>query len=189
MKRAVPQDKKQVVDILSAAFYENKSVNYILAQDGRKLNRIRHLMGYAFEMCSMFGQVYLSNDRKACALFVFPELKKHTFKSVWLDIKLIFNVVGFFKLKPVLQREGEIKAIQPLKRMAYLWFIGVDPNFQHTGIGKKLMDGLIEIMEKENRPIYLETSTIENLPWYKKFDFEIYHTLNLSYQLFFLRRN
>ncbi len=39
-----------------------------------------------------------------------------------------------------------------------------------------------------NRPIYLATSTMKNLPWYKKSGFEVYNELDLGYNLFFLKR-
>ena len=72
--------------------------------------------------------------------------------------------------------------------MYYLWFIGVDPKYQGSGIGTDLMQSLIEDSEKQQRPIFLETSTLRNLPWYKKFGFEIYNELELSYKLYFLKR-
>lgn len=72
--------------------------------------------------------------------------------------------------------------------MYYLWFIGVDPDFQNTGIGSILLDELVEDSKFKKRPIYLETSTLKNLPWYKKFGFNIYHEADLSYKLFFLNR-
>lgn len=188
MKPAQPQDKDRVVDLLSTAFDTNKSVNGIVMADGKRVHRIRHLMGYAFDICLRYGRVYLSNDRNACALLVFPELKKITFYALRLDLALIAEAIGWLNLGRALTREKRIKAVHPRERMAYLWFIGVDPNFQYAGVGKKLMNELIEAMENENRPIYLETSTTTNLPWYQKFGFEIYHLLNLGYELHFLRR-
>jgi len=51
-------------------------------------------MDYSFEMCMRFGKVYISEECKACALLIYPELKRTTFKSIGLDIKLIFNAIG-----------------------------------------------------------------------------------------------
>jgi ribosomal protein S18 acetylase RimI-like enzyme len=72
--------------------------------------------------------------------------------------------------------------------MTYLWFIGVDPAWQHQGIGGKLLNEIIEEANMESLPVYLETSTLQNLPWYERFGFEIYNKLEMSYTLFFLRR-
>jgi ribosomal protein S18 acetylase RimI-like enzyme len=72
--------------------------------------------------------------------------------------------------------------------MYYLWFIGVDPKHQNSGIGTTLLNEVIKDSESKNRSIYLETSTMKNLPWYKKFGFDVYNELDLSYKLFFLKK-
>lgn len=145
-------------------------------------------MDYSFEVCYLFGDVFLSDDKKACALITYPDKKKTTFKSILLNVKLILFAVGLKNIKKTLARETLINKIQPKELKYYLWFIGVDPDYQNEGIGSILLDEVIEDSEHKKRPIYLETSTLRNLPWYKKFGFQIYHELDLSYKLFFLKR-
>ncbi len=188
MIEATPKDKDLVINILSESFDENRSVNYIVKQGSKRTERIRALMDYSFEVCHAFGKVYLSNDKKACALILFPDQKRTTFKSILLDIKLIFSCIGIENIGRALSREAKIKQLQPKKTMYYLWFIGVNPKYQNTGIGMKLLDEVINDSNAMKRPIYLETSTVANLPWYKKFGFEIYNELDLGYKLFFLKR-
>ena len=72
--------------------------------------------------------------------------------------------------------------------MYYLWFIGVDPAYQNSGTGTKLLNEVIEDSNLCKRPIYLEASTLKNIPWYKKFGFSVYNKLDLGYKLFFLKR-
>ena len=181
-------DKKRVVEILSKSFDTNQSVNYIVHQDEKRLNRIKALMHYSFEVCYSFGKVFLSDDKTACALILFPDQKRTTLKSILLDIRLIFSCVGLRNIKKALTRESKIKRLQSDELMYYLWFIGVDPSCQKTGVGTKLLTEVIEDSEVKKRSIYLETSTLANLPWYKKFNFTIYNELDLGYKLFFLKR-
>jgi ribosomal protein S18 acetylase RimI-like enzyme len=188
MVKAKQTDKNLVADILTKSFENNQSVNYIAKQDEKRLTRIRSLMDYSFEVCYSFGDVFLSDDRKACALVLYPDKKKTTFKSILLDIKLILSCIGVENIKKALTRESKIKQLQPKELMYYLWFIGVDPDYQNEGIGSILLNEIIEDSEHKERPIYLETSTLKNLPWYQKFGFRIYNELELSYKLFFLKR-
>lgn len=181
-------DKKLVVDILTKSFDTNQSVNYIVKQDKKRVQRVRSLMDYSFDACNLFGDVFLSDDKKACALITYPDKKKTTLKSILLDIKLILSSVGLKNIKKTLVRESLIKKIQPNVLKYYLWFIGVDPEYQNEGIGSVLLNEIIEDSEQKKRLIYLETSTLKNLPWYKKFGFQVYHELDLSYKLFFLKR-
>lgn len=189
MIKAVYNDKNLIIDILTKSFDTNQSVNYIVKQDSKRVKRIRSLMDYSFEVCYLFGDVFLSEDKKACALVLYPDKKKTSLKSILLDIKLILSCVGFSNIKKTLDRESKIKKIQPKETMYYLWFIGVDPKYQNTGIGSKLLDDLIEDSRQKKRSIYLETSTLKNLPWYQKLGFQIYHELSLTYKLFFLKRD
>jgi hypothetical protein len=188
MKNANYKDKSLVADILTKSFDTNQSVNYIAKQDGKRLKRINALMKYSFEVCYMFGDVFLSNDKKACALVLYPDKKKTTLKSILLDIKLILSCIGVENIKKALTRESKIKQLQPKELMYYLWFIGVDTEHQNEGIGSILLDEIINDSKNKQRPIYLETSTLKNLPWYKKFGFQVYNKLELSYKLFFLKR-
>ena len=188
MRKAEFCDKNLVIDILTDSFETNQSVNYIVKQDNKRIKRIRSLMDYSFEVCYSYGEVFLSNNKKACALVLFPDKKKTTFKSILLDIKLILSCVGLNNIMKAMNRESKIKALQHKQLMYYLWFIGVDPKYQNSGIGTDLMDEVIKDSNLKERPIYLETSTLKNLPWYKKFGFDIYNELDLSYKLFFLKK-
>jgi ribosomal protein S18 acetylase RimI-like enzyme len=189
MKKASYNDKGLIVDILSKSFDDNLSVNYIIKQDGKRAKRIRALMDYSFEICTAFGDVFISDDNKACALIVYPDKKKATLKSTLLDIKLILQAVGLRKVSKTLKREKLISSIQPKIPMSYLWFIGVDPIAQGRGIGSTLLREIIDYSNNNNRPIYLETSTVKNLPWYEKSGFEVYSERDLTYHLYFFKRD
>ena len=189
MKKAEYTDKALVVDILTKSFETNQSVNYIIKHDANRLSRIRALMDYSFEICSLFGEVFISDNKKACALILYPDKKKTTLKSVLLDIKLIVQCVGLGNIKKTIEREKLISSIQPKIPLSYLWFIGVDPIEQNHGIGSNLLQSIIDFSNQNHRPIYLETSTVKNLPWYDKFGFKIYNEQDLSYHLYFFKRD
>jgi ribosomal protein S18 acetylase RimI-like enzyme len=189
MRKANYQDKPLIVDILTQSFESNQSVNYVVNQNGKRINRIQALMDYSFEVCKLFGDVFISDDRKACALIMYPDKKKTSLKAIMLDIKLIIQCVGIKNIKKTLNREALIKKIQPKELMTYLWFIGVKPEDQNKGFGSNMLQSIIDFSVQSNRPIYLETSTVRNLPWYKRFGFEIYNEQDLSYRLYFLKRD
>jgi hypothetical protein len=189
MTRANVKQKNLIVDLLTSAFKDNQSVNFIVRQDEKRLKRIAALMDYSFEMCHHFGDVWLTEQKDACALTLYPHLKKFSLLTLWLDIKLIFKVIGIGGIFKALKREGRIKKIQPKTPMVYLWFIGVDPAVQHSGRGSQLLSEIIGSAEKMDLPVYLETSTLSNLPWYQKFGFEIYSQSDFGYTLYFLARN
>ncbi|WP_179412686.1 GNAT family N-acetyltransferase [Mucilaginibacter sp. E4BP6] len=182
-------DKEHVVNMLVQSFKDNLSVNYIVLQDKYKLKRILGLMDYSFELCFLYGNVWLSDDRRACALTLFSQQKKSTLYTIWLDIKLIYQTIGFSGISKALKRESLIKKLQPKVAMVYLWFIGVDPLYQQQGAGTSLLLEIIESANREKLPVFLETSTHRNIPWYERMGFSIYNKLDLGYELFFFKRD
>lgn len=188
MRKASIMDKTHVIQILAKSFSDNKSVNYVVKQDQKKEDRIRALMEYSFDVCYAFGEVWMSNDDQACALILFPEKKKTSLRTILWDVKLALSVIGIDRVNTVLKRESMIKNNHPKDSFAYLWFIGVNPIEQNKGIGTAFIQEVIAECERKRRPIYLETSTQKNIPFYKKFGFEIFQSLNLNYTLYQLRR-
>jgi ribosomal protein S18 acetylase RimI-like enzyme len=186
MKEALYSDKDVVIDILAQSFYDNKSVNYVIKDDNRKLERIKRLIEYSFEICFLFGKVLLSDDKKGCALILFPEKKKTTLKSIVLDVKLVVTCLGVKNLLKTLDRESKIKKLHPAQPFVHLWFIGVDPDYQNNSIGSRLLEAVVAEADKLGRNVYLETSTLKNIPWYNKFGFKIFDKIELSYTLFLL---
>ncbi|MEJ2884755.1 GNAT family N-acetyltransferase [Pedobacter sp. GR22-6] len=187
MIKAQSIDKERIIEILTLAFESNASVNYIIKQDGRRMQRIRHLMDYSVKVCTAFGKVLLSDDRNAAAL-VMHEPKSFSLQSLFWDLQLIVRVTGLRKLRKVLQREALIKAQHPAGNFYYLWFIGVHPVHKGYGIGSDLLNELIADAESLGLTVYLETSTAKNVPWYEKFGFLNFKEIDLGYRLYFLKR-
>ena len=188
MRKATSSDKSVILDILTRSFDDNKSVNYVVKQDQKRVDRIKKLMDYSFDVCKEFGEVWISEDQQACALILFPDKKRSSFRTLLWDLKLALSVIGIDRVSAVLKREAMIKSNHPKVPIAYLWFIGVNPQLHGKGIGSAFIQEVIRECDRKKRPIYLETSMEKNLPFYKKFGFEIFQSLQLSYTLYQLRR-
>ena len=187
MIKANISDKQLIVTILTESFSDNQSVNFIIQQDRKKAARIKSLMEYSFEICLLFGEVYLSDNKNACALIIYPDQKRTTLRSIYLDIKLIIKCLGIKNPLKTMSREATIAKQHPKELMYYVWFIGVSKSQQYKGIGSNLLQEIINDGAKQKRVVCLETSTLKNIPWYQRFGFEIYREIDLGYKLFFLR--
>ena len=164
MIRAEYSDKKLISEILAKSFNDNKSVNYIVKQDGKREQRLRSLMEYSFDICYLFGDVFLSNDKKGCALILLPDKKRTTLKSILLDLKLILSCIGLTNVNKAMSRESKIKKLQPRELLYYLWFIGVDLVEQGKGLGSTLIQEVINgIIQTENNlfgNVYIKKHTV-----------------------------
>lgn len=177
----------QIINILTHAFADNKSVNYVIRQDQHRMERIRRLMQYAVDTCHDFGKVWLSEDQKACALVLLPDSKRATTKAIKRDFRLATAATGLMNVRKTWTREARIKAKHPETPYCHLWFMAVETGSQGQGLGSNLLKFLVDLYQLQQRPIYLETSTERNLPWYKKSGFEVYDQLDFTFPLYLLR--
>lgn len=181
------QHGAHLVDILTQAFANNRSVNFVVKQDQKRLLRIRRLMQYALATCQDFGAVWQSEDHKACALTILPDQKRITVNSVMRDIQLATSTTGLTNVPRTLAREARIQSCHPATPFCHLWFIAVEQESQGQGIGSTLLKNVVKHYQTQYRPIYLETSTLRNLPWYKKQGFQQYNQLDFSFPLYLFR--
>lgn len=189
MIKATLNDKPLVIDILCQAFDANQSVNYVVKQDQKRTKRIKALMDYSFDICYRFGDIYLSDDKQACALLVYPNQQKTNLIAIILDIQLMFNCIGLNRIKKVLSRNSKIKSMYPKTPMAYLWFIGVNVKQQGKGIGSSFFKELLKLTDSLEKPVYLETSMLQNLSFYKKLGFYTYKELMFDHKLYMMKRD
>ena len=180
-------DKDLVIDILSSSFKENKSVNLVVGGDNEK---IPALMSYSYEMAELTGKIFISENRKAVGLILFPRKKKFSFKSFYEDLKLAINVIGLRRVPTILKRESLIKKHHPNDPFIHLWYIGVNPVDSGKGYGGMLLKEIIEFADKKGQDIHLETSTKRNIDFYENHGFENFANIDtgLPYRLMLFRR-
>lgn len=67
----------------------------------------------------------------------------------------------------------EMKAAHPEEPHWYLAVIGSDPAVRGGGFGAALMRSRLDRCDAEAAPAYLESSSIDNVPYYQRFGFEV----------------
>ena len=72
-------------EILVSAFSplkENNSINLVVKQDEKRIERMQILMEYLLERAISFGEFFISKNNKACILLKFPHKEKVTLKTI-----------------------------------------------------------------------------------------------------------
>lgn len=177
-------DENHIIAILTQAFHDNKSTNFVIKQDKKKTKRFRTLIKYSIFYGEYFGEVFLSNDKTACYITLDSTKKKTTLKSIFWDLRLIFQCVGLSNVSKVLKREALIKANHPKDGFMHLWYIGVLPSEQGKGKGSLMMKSIIEKSKMANKKVCLETSVEQNFGFYTSLGFKEENTIQqLGYAL------
>jgi GNAT superfamily N-acetyltransferase len=178
--KAQRTDKGIVIDILCQSFINDPHINYIIGDSGNKEKRLKRLMSYAFEYSYVNGKIELSDDKKAVSIWKNPASKKMTFR-LFIENILFFLDFGWNRLSKISEMERIINKNYPKSdKYEYLWFIGTLPTEQGKGYGSSLLNSSILNALKNNKEIFLETSTKINLSYYSKKGFELYNKVFLN---------
>lgn len=73
----------------------------------------------------------------------------------------------------------ETQAVHPKDPHWYLAVLGVEPSEQGRGIGTRLLQPVLQRLDREDRAAYLETSKERNIGWYARQGFELAKTLEV----------
>jgi ribosomal protein S18 acetylase RimI-like enzyme len=183
MRQATSQDQEQVIAIIAAAFEDNARVNWVVKQDGRKKQRIRELIRYAFETALPRKGVFISSNEKAVALCYRMNLKPDSLYDFYIKLRLGIKAISPERIFYVLKRQAAISAQRPKDgNYLYFWFLAVEQEGRGRGAGLELSRHMFELSRKENIPIYAETSDERTSRIYQRFGFTLYHTFE-QYQV------
>ena len=116
MIKADPKHKQLVVSILVSAFRDvdgGNSINYLVGTGKKRIKRLEYLMGYLFDWSILFGEIYITNNKKSCLLLTFSEREKVNLKSIFLDLKVLFKSIGIHNSFELYKRQKLIKQHYP----------------------------------------------------------------------------
>lgn len=120
------------------------------------------------------GYGHVMSDGKGGSLWLPPGEKKHI--PLWRIIGVALSMVrhgGLGSLIRGLKVDSALAQAKPTQPHYYLFSIGARQGCLGQGIGKKLMlEGLAQA-DAAGMPAYLESSKEVNVPFYRRFGFEV----------------
>jgi ribosomal protein S18 acetylase RimI-like enzyme len=177
MKKASIKDKPLVTNILLKAFKNDPHTMWLLekSRDPMKLNI---LVDYVFDETIRKGEIFLSDDNNAAALWDSEKKEKLSFNYIYRNLNFLAKI-GFSSVIRILRSENMIhNNFHKYKKYCHLYLIGVLPEAQGKGLASKLMNPVIDKMKHLSIPIFLETANPINVEIYKKKGFSIYKKLS-----------
>jgi ribosomal protein S18 acetylase RimI-like enzyme len=191
LKKAQYSDKKLVADILVSAFtpkVERNSINHVVKQDRKRVERMHVLMEYLFERAFYFGEVFISDNNQSCILIKYSYKEKVTLRTIRSDLKLAFKCIGIERVFKVLRRQQVVKRHYPKEKHIQPLIFGVKVESKGNGNAARLMLEVKDYYKDNNLPAIVDAASEQNAKLYQKIGFKIIKIdESLGFPIYYLR--
>ena len=147
-------------------------------------------MEYLFDQAILFGDVFLSDNKKACLLVLYPHQKKILFKTIKSEIKLAFKAIGIFRVFKVLRRQRTVAKNYPKENYLKPLILGVQKEAKGNGTAARFMIEVKSYFKNNKLPVIIDVALEKNVKLYQKFGFRVFNVDDsLGFPIYFLRLN
>lgn len=193
VRLATRTDLPEISEVLGRAFDDDPVMRYVIS--GRPVApRAAVLLGLMASMHLGDDSVYVAEDpvtaRVLGAAVWAPPGRWRTPTTAYLrHVPSLLRAVG-------VRNVGKISVLAAMERHHphephhYLAIVGTDPAHQGRGIGAALLSPILARCDEQGLPAYLESSKDDNVPYYRRFGFEVTapHTLRGGPTMHFMWR-
>ena len=158
-------------DIIADSFADDPVANWVFGGQNGTRNYITKI---AKKHYLQKGYGYVMNDNSGGALWLPPGVSKKVPLINSIDIALPMIKHGAIKSIPRgLLVDQALCKIKPIAPHYFLFAIGARSKMQGKGIGGKLMEEGLKKVDLAQMPTYLESSKEINVPFYRRYGFEV----------------
>jgi GNAT superfamily N-acetyltransferase len=173
-----PHQIKEAGEVLARAFYDDPAFAWILPDDANRARALSWLMGTGVRYGHMFGRVHTSSGNVASGAVWLPpgDTIMSPLRMIRAGMMLApfkFGVGSFRRFLSATNHLEHLHKRDVSPQHWYLMILGVDPPRQGQGLGGAVIQPILARADRENLPCYLETAKERNLPFYRKYGFEV----------------
>lgn len=178
-------DIKKVGEVLADAFKEDPIWAKFIKDNQIKAHQVKYIFGSPILYALKYGKAYASSSNLEGIAAWFPDTTADM--NFW---RLVRSGVSRYGLKMGMKASLKMEKIfrpvekdrkENMKNTSYIYIeiIGVKQEYQKRGFGGKILQVIFEEADKKHIPIYLETSTPQNVKMYEKYGFKILKKITL----------
>ncbi|MBD3340308.1 MAG: GNAT family N-acetyltransferase [Candidatus Lokiarchaeota archaeon] len=171
---------EKATEVAGDAFHDDPLTLFVYPDEKERRRKLKYGFYMIYKYGIKNGVVYAtSNNLEGIIVWlppnkIFPSMwtmMRHggfrAMRKVGLKIKAMKRSMTVFNYE-----ESKHRELAPFDHW-YLQNIAVKPAEQSKGYGGQLISAMIEIIDLEGLPIYLETNNEKNFSFYQKYEFEI----------------
>ncbi len=175
VRRVVPADVATLVEVLARSFDDDPVPRWLFRGDRRRRRGLRRF--FAIQLRQTYlerGEVYTTMDLAGAAMWSPPGRARPGWRDLMRLVPVMPYLTGLGRDTPEAARLlSAVDAARPREPHWYLATLGTDPDRQRTGVGSALLRSVLDRVDEEGLPAYLESSKQSNLAFYSQHGFEV----------------
>ena len=125
------------------------------------------------------GQAWTTPGAVGGALWIPPAGPKRTMRDQLAEVIAALPGIGIGGARRGSRIEHLLQSHQPREPHWYLEVLSIDPAHQRQGHGTTLLEPVLTRCDADDVPAFLETNRESNLPYYRRFGFELTEEISL----------
>jgi ribosomal protein S18 acetylase RimI-like enzyme len=176
--RLTLKERDAATAVLGRAFAEYELLRYYFHDEEQRRAVADTFCFIALSVCLKYGEVYASSEKLEGVAAWLPPGKApfggwQIIRSVPLSILFRFARQGAGRMWAYGRYIDNVhRKLVPYPHW-YLQIIGVDPAYQGQGFSSRLVRPVLERIDRERMPCFLETNNKKNAAIYRRFEFEV----------------
>jgi ribosomal protein S18 acetylase RimI-like enzyme len=179
VRRATDDDVRALVEVLARAFDDDPVPNFLFNGDRSRRKGLRRF--FTIQLRHMYmrtGEVWTTEDRSGAAIWGPPSKARPGLRDLLRVLPLLPELLPLRHMRDALRALFVVESERPTVPHWYLATLGTDPVVQGRGVGSTLLASMLERLDVEGAPAYLECSKERNVAFYSRFGFTVTKELN-----------
>lgn len=180
VRKATYADVRPVSVTLAKAFEDDPVMEWLIPSAGRnRFERLRQFFALDMKAWNLrHDETWTTPDYRGGAIWAPPGKWKLSVADIVKSTPAMARILGR-RLPLALRGLNEIERRHPREPHYYLAVLGTEPAQQGKGIGGALLAPVLDRCDQEGVGAYLESSKEKNVPYYRRFGFEVTEELPL----------
>ena len=174
--RLAIEDLEWMTELLTDAFLDKAPTTHLFTGPRRAL-QTRYFMRCSCAYALLFGECYSTADRQGVALWLLPGSTTMSpgrmYKAGMLSAPFHMGALAFSRFMGFAGHTDRMHRIAAPMHHYYLFALGVAPAAQGKGFGGHLVRSMLDCIDGERMPAYLETQEPRNIDLYKRLGFAV----------------
>ena len=176
-----PELIEPVAEAVAQGFHDNEVWSWVIPARAKRLRLMYR--SYRSRIRSLYlprGEAWTTPDAVGGALWIPPGQPKRRLREQLLEAAAMLPGIGLAGARRGIRIESLMDAHHPSEPHWYLEVLSIDPAHQRRGHGATLLAPVLGRCDAEGVPAYLETNRESNLPYYRRFGFELTERIALE---------